>query len=293
METVPMSHEAFERDWLKRHKGSIVYRPRISSWGLIFGIGLWGLIAAGAALVSGAHSVPAILQTIPVVVSSPFREVLSLFGFTIVELLIFAGSLYRHTSKTARYGLWISMVGALAANVGSSVHAVAVNGGDTLSLVVALVLAVIAPLTAYIAGEVIYHLVSKHREYIVQKMAEYEVKRKDLDALINREYTKYLKQFEVLKPVPLSIPAHSNGTERNGTDSRPALGHSKASNAWNTVMEYFANNPDALSRDGRLIAEELGVGKSTVYKARSDFQKNGYSNGNGNGNHHTDEEGIR
>jgi hypothetical protein len=58
-------------------------------------------------------------------------------------------------------------------------------------------------------------------------------------------------------------------------------------------MEYFANNPDALSRDGRLIAEELGVGKSTVYKARSDFQKNGYSNGNGNGNHHTDEEGIR
>ncbi len=86
-----------------------------------------------------------------------------------------------------------------------------------------------------------------------------------------------------------TVPIHSNGTERNGTDSRPALGHSKNTNAWNLAVEYFESNPDALKRDGREIAAELGIGKSTVYKARSEFQQRNLSNGNGSANGHETE----
>lgn len=192
-----MDFDTFQRDWLKRHKGSIVKPPRISSWGLIGGIFIWAVIALGAAVVSGAHSVPAILQTIPQIIVSPFREVLSLFGFTIFELLIFAGALYRKQTGFATMGLLLSLVGALAANIGSSVFSVHENQGGGLDYAVAIILALIAPLAAFLAGEMVQRLFAQHHEQIALKNTEYDEKRRELDKVINREFTKYEKAYEV------------------------------------------------------------------------------------------------
>jgi hypothetical protein len=194
-----MDFDTFQRDWLKRHKGSIVNRPRISSWGLIGGIFIWAVIALGAAVVSGAHSVPAILQTIPAIVMSPMRETLSLFGFTIFELLIFAGALYRRQTKFATLGLILSLVGALAANIGSSVFSVHENNGQTLDYIVAVILALIAPLAAFLAGEMVQRLFEQHAADIKTKMDAYDAARRELDKVINREFVKYEKLHEAAR----------------------------------------------------------------------------------------------
>lgn len=200
--TTPMSFEDFERDYLKRHKGSRISAPVVSSWALMGGIALWALIALGAALVSGAHSVPAILQTIPAVVPSPFREILSLFGFTIFELLIFAGAMYRHQSRFAGWGLFVAMFGALAANIGSSIFTVTHSvPGDSLNLAVALVLSLIAPLAAFLAGEMVHRLFEQHHEKITAAQGVYTQRRKALDREIDKAFTKYLSGFTNAQPL--------------------------------------------------------------------------------------------
>lgn len=192
-----MDYESFEKDWLKRHKGSRIRPPTISSWGLIGGILIWAIIAIGAAIVSGAHSIPAILQTIPPMILSPLREGLSLFGFTIFEMLIFAGALYRHDTKFATAGLLLSLLGALAANIGSSIYSVMLNKGNGLDLVVALVLALIAPLAAFLAGEMVHRLFVEHGKVKREKIADYDGSRRKLDTLINREFVKHQKTSSI------------------------------------------------------------------------------------------------
>lgn len=268
-----MDFDTFQRDWLKRHKGSIVKQPRISSWGLIGGIFTWGIIALGAAVVSGAHSVPAILQTIPAIVKSPMRESLSLFGFTIFELLIFAGALYRRQTKFATMGLLLSLVGALAANIGSSVFSVGQNKGGGLDYVVAVILALIAPLAAFLAGEMVQRLFAQHHEQIALKNTEYDEKRRELDKVINREFTKYEKAFTVvhsvnsvntLPPTPIHSVNSVNG----------ANGYTKQMNSRQIISEYFGNHPEfknmTLDQLNEAIERESGVrvGRTSIHNVR-------------------------
>lgn len=265
-----MGFEEFERHWLRRHKGSMVYKPRISSWGLIFGIGLWTVIGTGAAVVSGAHSIPAILQTIPSEVV--IREYLSLFGFTIIELLIFAGALYRRDSRIAYWGLVLAMVGALAANIGSSIATVAHNGGDALSLVVAVVLALLPPLSALIAGEMVHLQFAKHKLAIDAANTEYEARRRDLDATINREYSKYVKQFEPVKSASVDV-----NLRKLPSIDRPTPKMKKA-------IEWLEQHPEHLDTESRVLADMIGVSHTLANDARK-VVKFGL-NGNGNGNGH-------
>lgn len=263
------SYEDHRKNWFKQHPGSIIRKPRISSWGLIFGIGVWGLIAFGAALVSGAHSVPAILETIPSIVISPIREYLSLFGFTIFELLIFAGAFYRHESRYAAWGLIIAMVGALAANIGSSILTVQNNGGDWLKLTVAIVLALIAPLAAFLAGEMVHRLVENHRAIIHAAWGKYEADYQELDIVILRDYKR------MSKPQPVQL---SNG-QSNGQILLPSasnLGHTKRPDATQIVQRHLAENPQDAQREARDLASFLGVGKSTVNNVQRQLRSNGH-----------------
>lgn len=267
-----MDYEQYEKDWVKRHKGSRIRPPRVSSWGLIGGILLWALIAFGAALVSGAHSVPAILQTIPAVVPSPYREGLSLFGFTIFELLIFAGAVYRRDNRYATWGLLLAMIGALFANVGSSVVAVTQNHGDGLNYAVAIVLAIIAPLAAFLAGEMVHRLFEAHQEKLTAAFAEYDADRITLDRIINRDFVKYEKQFtersvnSADKIIP--APVHSVNSV-NSTN-----GYSKQMNSRQIIGEYFERHPEfknmTLDQLNEAIEQESGirVGRTSIHNVR-------------------------
>lgn len=260
----PMSYEQFEQDWLRRHKRSLPSRRRISSWGLIGGILVWSIIAIGAALVSGAHSVPAIHQTIPTSVPEGLRSLLSLAGFTIFELLIFAGALYRRDSPFAKYGLWLSMIGALAANIGSSVYAVTENRGDWLNMVVGVVLAFIAPLAAFLAGEMVHRLAEQHKEKIGDAAARYRDALGDVDKQINRDYKAYLRE---LSKTAVQNPSNGPSNGQTGENLRPSasiLGHAKRPDASAIVQAHLLENPEDIEADARQLAARLGVGKSTV-----------------------------
>lgn len=291
----PKRYDEYEHEWLRRHKGSIVRMRRVSSWGLIFGICLWSVIAVGAALISGAHSIPAILLTIPRVVESPLRERLSLAGFTILELLIFAGAMYRKEARVAVYALVLAMTGALAANIGSSVVATQQNGGDWLNFIVAVILALIAPTAAFLAGEMVHQLKEKHDAIIAAAMLEYETKRRDLDVIINREYTKYVKEFEKAVQLALSAGTGQDRTKPDDSAVRPVsvrtdrtgYGYARTSDAQQKALDWFNANPDKASTPLRDLEGIIGIGKSTIGEARKEWQRQQslILNGNGNGSH--------
>lgn len=270
-----MNYEQFERDWLRKHKGSIVRPPKISSLGLIFGILLWALIATGAALVSGAHSVPAILHTIPAVVPSPLRDLLSLFGFTIFELLIFAGSAYRRSSDYAKWGLWSAMIGALFANVGSSVKAVADNAGGPLELAVALILALIAPLAAFLAGEMVHRLVEQHNISIADLQANYTDKRKRLDKQILVDFTKYDAQFH--EPVHENFVKSGEGETVHETSRKAPV---KRVKIHEVAQEVLLNGDENLSTAEMSEKYNIAPGSTTKIRAIIATQK-GFTNGRG------------
>lgn len=257
MDTDKMNFDQYEADWLKRHKRSLPSKPRVSSWGLVGGILLWSIIALGAALVSGAHSVPAIYQTIPLSVPNVLRTGLSLFGFTIFELLIFAGALYRRDSRFAHFGLLLSMIGALAANVGSSVFAVTENKGDWLNMVVAVVLAFIAPLAAFLAGEMVHRLFAAHNEKMREAGDAYNQARADLDKQINRDFVKYERDFAKAHEVPPLRETFHENFAKSGEASKPRV---KIHEVARLVRE---NGDENLSTDEMMTKYEISLGSTT------------------------------
>jgi hypothetical protein len=275
MDTQRMNYEEYEKDWWKRNKGSRLRPPRISSWGLIGGILVWAIIAIGAALVSGAHSVPAILHTIPLEVVSPIREGLSLFGFTIFELLIFAGAVYRRDNRYAVMALIISMVGALAANVGSSVLAVSQNKGGGLDLLVAIILSIIAPLAAFLAGEMVHRLFESHRAKMDEALEAYDLKRQDIDKRINRDFAKYEKGFTEYSVN--SVNERAKPADRSVNSMNSANGYNKQMNSRQIISEFFERHPEfknmTLDQLNAAIEQESGVkvGRTSIHNVRKDW----------------------
>lgn len=195
----PMTFEEFAKDWRQRHKGSIPRQQRISSWGLIAGIALWLFIATLAAIFSGTHTVPTAALTILKSIESPYREYLSLTVFAVLELAIFAGSLYRRGNHVALTIMVLAFIGALFANVGSSVFAVTENSGDVLIMITAIILAVLAPSVALGAGEMFHRLYQEHQAKIELANADYKARLKEQDAIINREFTKTVNARETAR----------------------------------------------------------------------------------------------
>lgn len=274
-----ISYDEFERDWLRRHKSSIPRRPRVSSWGLVGGIGLWAVIALGAALVSAAHTIPAALQTIPTVVPIEARNIASVTVFTILELAIFAGSLFRRQSIFARVILVAAMIAALAGNIGSSILAVSQNGGDALTMIMAIVMAVLAPLSAFLAGEMVHLLWGQHSTKVEQSSDVYDAKRKELDATINREFTKYMKQFE---PSRNDFMKTDEGEGIHEPSQKPVKPRVKLHEVAQQVHE---NGDDKLSTAELMQKYDISLGSTTKIREilKSQNGSNGHHTANGTG----------
>lgn len=265
-----MNFDEFERDLLKRNKGRRIRQPRVSSWGLIFGIFVWAVIALGAALVSGAHSVPAILQTIPKEVVSPVREALSLFGFTIFELLIFAGAVYRRDNRYASGGLILAFVGALAANLGSSVLAVSQNQGSGLDMTVAVILATIAPSAAFLAGEMVHRLFVSHREKLDEAFEAYDSKRLELDKWVNKKFTEYEREYtKIHEPATFHQLLHETPV-KSGEAPKPRV-------KLHVIAKQVHENGDAnLSASDMMAKYDISLGSTTKIREMLKGQSDGF-----------------
>lgn len=276
-----LSFDEYERDWIKRHKRSIPKVRLVSSWGLVFGILLWVFIAIVAAVFSGTHAVPTAAMTILKSVPSPTKEHLALSVFAVLEIAVFAGSLYRNESKVAHGIMWLALAGSLGANIGSSIAAVNENGGDGLIMGVGIILAILAPSVALGAGEMSRTLWVKHQAETETVNADNDERRKEIDILINRDYVKYEKDYEkkYFAESSRNFMKSDEPKEVHETSRNPAKPRVKI----HEVAKLVYENGDAnLSVNELMEKYDISQGSTTKIRELLKGQNsNGYTNGNG------------
>jgi hypothetical protein len=262
-----MTFDEFERDWLRKHKAFVPRKQRVSSAREFFWIGFWVLVAGGAAVFSGSHTIPAAEMTI--FQSVPNRDVLAITAFIIVELVIFGAAAGRHEIGWLKWLLLACVLVALVGNISSSARAVTENGGDALNQFGGVLLSIIAPITALAAGEVLHIQLDKrnHKHEDAQRL--YDEKMVELQAKINTAYKRYEKDTSTVQPSkgrPMDVSIGQGYIPAAST-----LGHTKVPDASKRVQEFYEQNKDALWDETlgvRKVAEHLGVGRQTVSNVR-------------------------
>lgn len=264
-----MSFEDFERDWKRKHKTSIPRKVNASSAREFFWIIFWVVVAIGAAIFSAAHTIPAAELTILKDVAS--RSQLAVTAFVIVELVIFGAAAMRREISWLTWLLVGSVLVALGGNISSSVRAVAENGGDVINQGGGILLAIIAPLTALAAGEVLHIQLDKRNEKQRVAQAEFDVKFKDMEAKILQAHTRYEKEHK-----PPSTAETDVNLRKLPSIDRPSPKMKKA-------IKWLKEHPDHLETESRVLADLIGVSHTLANDARKivKFEQNGHASING------------
>lgn len=266
-----MSFEEFERDWKRKHKTSIPRKTRVSSAREFFWIAFWLIVATGAAIFSAAHTIPAAELTILKDVAS--RSQLAITAFIIVELVIFGAAAGRREIRWLKWLLIGAVLVALAGNISSSIKAVYENGGDLINQFGGVLLAIIAPLTALAAGEVLHIQLDKRAAKQRASNDEFDVKFKDMEAKILQAYTKYERAWKT---------AHRPDQPSNLIKNNQISPRNKPSPRLKKALDWLEENPDKLDTPPRELEQEIGVSYGTIYSAQRQLKsvQNGhYTNG--------------
>ncbi len=270
-----MSFEEFETDWLRRHRRTLPRRKSASSKREFFWIAFWILVAIGASIFSAAHTIPAAEMTI--LRDIPSRSALAITAFVIVELVIFGASAGRREIKWLKWLLAASVLVALAGNIGSSIRAVAENNGDWLNQFGGVLLAIIAPVTALAAGEVLHIQLDKraHKSQLLDDTWSDEMR--EIDQKINTAFTKYMKDNQTDRQTDkLREQTRLSEQTDNQTDNRRlssgASGYNRTADGQQRVVDYLNENPDDAALPLRRLAELIGVNKDTVSAGRRVWQ---------------------
>lgn len=260
------TYEDFEREWKKSHKADLPRRLRSSSAREYFWIAFWVLVATGAAIFSAAHTIPAAELTI--LKDVPNRSLLAITAFVIVELVIFGAAAMRRDIKWLGWLLAGSVLVALAGNISSSIRAVSENGGDVINQFGGVLLAIIAPLTALAAGEVLHIQLDKRNEKQSAAQLEFDGKFKDMEAKIRAAYTKYEK---------VNRPAKQVETDVN---LRKFTAIDRPSPKMKVAVEWLKEHPEHMETESRVLADLIGVSHTLANEAkRRILSTNGHSNG--------------
>lgn len=264
-----LSFEEFERDWKRKHKASIPRKIIASSAREYFWISFWLVVAIGAAVFSAAHTIPAAELTILKDVAS--RSQLAITAFIIVELVIFGAAAGRREINWLKWLLVGAVLVALAGNISSTIRAVYDNGGDIINQFGGVLLAIIAPITALAAGEVLHIQLDKRNEKQRLANEEFDTKYKDMDAKILQAYTKYEKQFK---------PQYTAVNSVKFTDFTSV---DKPSPKMKKAVEWLREHPEHWDTESRVLADLIGVSHTLANEARKlvKIDPNGYTNGNG------------
>lgn len=262
-----IDYEGFEIAWKKRHKASLPKRKSVSSLSTIFWIGFWVIVSIGAAIFSGAHTIPAALKTLFEDIAN--REYLAQTAFVIVEFVIFGAAAKRHEIKWLNILLLCSISVALIANTSSSVAAVAQNDGSWLDQISGILLSIIAPVTALAAGEVLHLQLSGLAERKAKADEDFRQQWKELDAKINAAYTKLEREQKAELEAINSLNLIKNN---NLTRQKPSVKLQKA-------LDYLTDNPDKLDIPARELEEEIGMSYGTIFRAQQQIKQssNGHS----------------
>lgn len=260
-----MGFDEFEQDWKRKHKADIPRRVQASSAREYFWIVFWVVVAAGAAVFSAAHTIPAAELTILKDVTN--RSELAITAFVIVELVIFGAAAGRREIDWLKWLLIGSVLVALAGNVSSSIRAVTDNGGDLINQFGGVLLAIIAPLTALAAGEVLHIQLDRRATKQQAAQLEFDGKYRDMEAKIRQAYTKYEKERK-----PKSTAEIDVNLRKLPSIDRPSPKMKKA-------IEWLRQHPEHLDTESRALGNLIGVSHTLANDARKivKFELNGHS----------------
>lgn len=250
------SYEDFEQDWKKRHKASLPKKRKVSSFSTVFWVLFWILVAAGAAVFSGAHTIPSAELTILKKLAN--RTALASTAFVIVELVLFGSAAKRHEIAWLKWLMYCSLLVALIGNTSSSILAVTENGGNAFNQLAGVLLSFIAPVTALAAGEVLHIQLAALNLKQNEANEEYLGKWKDVEAKINAAYTKFDRERNQSEAVKLV-----NFTEFTGFTKR-----NRISPKMEIAIAWLKEHPEHLETESRELANLIGVSHTLANGAR-------------------------
>lgn len=184
--------------------------------------------------------------------------------------LNFDDSRMESVRKLANRGLGLSFTVAVAANVHSVIRGAGIETPSAVTITILILVAISAPTLAFISGDIMA-LELMRNSYRARKLESDYNSRLDaweegLRQSWQREKNKHVGKLEAIKIEPIQMTSKALPLESNGNDaSKSLLGHKKKPDATKRVMDYLAENPDALQDNPVEVAAFLQVGKSTVY----------------------------
>lgn len=202
---VTMTYDEFRKDWLNKHRLTL---PKIA-WadrafpvaGLVGGLILWTIILIATSVLSGAHSIPSVADTLPTDGENPMFDLegarrVAALGFAMIEGTIFAAAMYKTASQYAKWALALALVAGIMANESSSLHSIndlawPPTLKTALDLIVGAIIGFAAPMTAYFAGEMVGDLFRNFKSEWNQMEDEIVERKKTLEQSINTAWTKY------------------------------------------------------------------------------------------------------
>lgn len=269
-----------------------------------------GALVASSMVVSGSHTVPVFADSLPSATPTLIKLMVSVAAFIAIEVAILVYAYQRvekahadnpNMSKDVQrlmgYGLLLAIAVALGANVYSVLKPHMTGEGlkqvwDMVSIIVAVLVGISAPVLAFIAGELFGLLTVEARERKATILTEYDQLTEGWESALRdawaRDRAKWGARVSVERPafptnpsvstVPMELPMETDGSKGDSSPARSTLGHSKVPDAAEKVRRHLEEHPADLHMSGLKLAQFLGVGKSTVYAIQAEI-KNRQSEG--------------
>lgn len=272
MDEITQTYEEFERDWKKSHKADVPRRLHASSGREYFWIIFWIVVACGAAIFSAAHTIPAAELTI--LTDVPNRGLLAITAFVIVELVIFGAAAMRRDIKWLSWLLLGSVSVALAGNISSSIRAVAENGGDIINQGGGVLLAIIAPLTALAAGEVLHIQLDTRSAKMQAAQDDYDQKYKEMETKIRAAFARYEKGAKA--EISRNFMKTREIDEVHETSVKPRETPKPRVKLHEVARQIHESGDDKLTTAEMMEKYSISLGSTT--KIREMLSHNGFSN---------------
>lgn len=273
-------------DWAVRHTAAFtafktVYeathrppeRPAAVSRQIRVVDGLLFVLMTASMVVSGAHTIPVVLDLTPVP-EGWVKLVVGVSAFVMVEVAIIvlsyvliSSALEEDVRRPLTLGLRLAMTVALAANVYSTVTAIdeeldPFNGG------IAVLIGIAAPILAKTCGDVLGQYTVDLAARRAEALQVYEDELSAWEEGLRRAWASKKSgmgaTIKVEKPSTDTAVVHVQDVQDRPYGRPYGHGYSRENDARTIVNEYLDENPTAVSMSVRQLADMLGVSKSTV-----------------------------
>lgn len=264
---------------------------------------LLGLLVVASMVVSGSHTVPVFADSLPTGTPAFLKLLVSVAAFIAIEVAILVYAYQRvekahadnpdmskDVQRLMGYGLILAIAVALGANVYSVLKPHMTGGGlkqiwDMVSIVVAVLVGISAPVLAFIAGELFGLMNVQARERKVFILKEYEnaieAWESELRDAWARDRAKWGAKVSVERPASVSLSDTSVRPSLSATDTADGqpdkhgygVGYVRTSDATQRVIDYLNANADAGQMTVRQLADAVGVGKTTAAAVLKKWQE--------------------